>query len=111
MASQSVRHLPQPNPDVGRQGPWGRRGKSLRQCEVGTLHETFKIETVYPMAYKSFEDVIADLGKPRASTGRQDRCRFTSIRCTSRTLRPWCLFIHALRLQSASRPHRRRFAE
>ena len=39
----------------------GRRGNPYDNAKAESFMKTLKVEAVYPMAYETFEDVIADL--------------------------------------------------
>jgi transposase InsO family protein len=57
----------QPDPDLnalteqGLVGSMGRRGSPYRNAKAESLMKTLNVESVYPMAYETFEDVTADL--------------------------------------------------
>ena len=39
----------------------GRRGNPYDNAKAESFMKTMKVEAVYPMAYETFEDVVADL--------------------------------------------------
>jgi putative transposase len=47
--------------DHGLVGSMGRRGNPYDNAKAESFMKTLKVEAVYPMAYETFEDVIADL--------------------------------------------------
>jgi putative transposase len=47
--------------DGGLVGSMGRRGDPYDDTKAESFMKTLKVEAVYPMAYETFEDVIADL--------------------------------------------------
>jgi putative transposase len=47
--------------DSGLVGSMGRRGNPYDNAKAESFMKTLKVEAVYPMAYETFEDVIADL--------------------------------------------------
>jgi putative transposase len=47
--------------DHGLVGSMGRRGNPYDNAKAERFMKTLKVEAVYPMAYETFEDVIADL--------------------------------------------------
>ena len=42
-------------------GSMGRRGNPYDNAKAESFMKTLKVEAVYPVAYETFEDVIADL--------------------------------------------------
>ena len=47
--------------DHGLVGSMGRRGNPYDNAKAESFMKTLKVEAVYPMAYETFEDVVADL--------------------------------------------------
>ena len=47
--------------DNGLVGSMGRRGNPYDNAKAESFMKTLKVEAVYPMAYETFEDVVADL--------------------------------------------------
>jgi putative transposase len=47
--------------DNGLIGSMGRRGNPYDNAKAESFMKTLKVEAVYPMAYETFEDVVADL--------------------------------------------------
>jgi putative transposase len=47
--------------DNGLVGSIGRRGNPYDNAKAASFMKTLKVEAVYPMAYETFEDVVADL--------------------------------------------------